>query len=138
MSDHPTFIHLRSESDRQVRAWLRRQPHPEPIDATICLIPDGENVKIGVSFCSAKDNFCRKKGRAIALNRAKGQGKYASTMTGTTPQALRANLFTLFSNHERFCHPSWLCHALDMEFHSHPSVNAVEPHPDRVDLDRLG
>lgn len=42
---------------------------------TLAGVPEGEKLVLGLSLCSAKDNFVRKTGRDKALGRVKAKGQ---------------------------------------------------------------
>jgi len=41
-----------------------------PQAVTECIVPDGRSMRSGYAFCSAKDQFSRKHGRELAMERA--------------------------------------------------------------------
>lgn len=62
---------------------------PQEKKGTICLNYNDEEIKIGISLCSPKDNFSRKIGREIAYDRCMGNDiDYLNTQLTTAIDSL--------------------------------------------------
>lgn len=85
---------------------------------TLAVLRDGKGgVKVGISFCSPKDQFARARGRKIALGRASADSVYSysfsevdQTLVGNKKEAV--SRFIEMATKDEFLFPAWVYRAV--------------------------
>jgi len=64
--------------------------------ATLAIVVDGENVKVGMAFCSPKDKFKKARGREIALSRLQSDSEYTFSLKLEANVKIRTQVYNKF------------------------------------------